>query len=234
MANTLGRRVAAVREFNRFYTSRIGVLDEGYLSSRFSLTEVRVLYELAHHGSITATELGRNLRLDAGYVSRMVRGFARRGLLARTGAKDDGRKSILRLTARGKATVAPLEAKARDQIAAMLKDVPSADQDRLVEPPERRRQPEIAQQIHPSARRQGRERVKPEHRLLDSGIDEVLQPPGAMLRRAGDAKGFHRIVGDEPGRAFDVAPCDRGDHGFDYPQPPQCGVAADQEPELPE
>src|SRR5207253_1391662 len=132
MTNTLGRRVAAVREFNRFYTSRIGVLDEGYLSSRFSLSEVRVLYELAHHGSITATELGRNLRLDAGYLSRMVRGFARRGLLARTGAKDDGRKSILRLTARGKATVAPLEAKARDQIAAMLKDVPSAEQDRLV------------------------------------------------------------------------------------------------------
>ena len=132
MTNTLGRRVAAVREFNRFYTSRIGVLDEGYLSSRFSLTEVRVLYELAHHGSITATELGRNLRLDGGYVSRMVRGFARRGLLARTGAKDDGRKTILRLTARGRATVAPLEAKARDQIAAMLRDVPSFEQDRLV------------------------------------------------------------------------------------------------------
>ena len=132
MANTLGRRVAAVREFNRFYTSRIGVLDEGYLSSRFSLTEVRVLYELAHHGSITATELGRNLRLDGGYVSRMVRGFARRGLLARTGANDDGRKTILRLTARGRATVAPLEAKARDQIAVMLRDVPSTEQDRLV------------------------------------------------------------------------------------------------------
>src|SRR5438876_7550003 len=132
MTNTLGRRVAAVREFNRFYTSRIGVLDEGYLSSRFSLTEVRVLYELAHHESVTATELGRNLRLDAGYVSRMVRGFARRGLLARTGAKDDGRKTILRLTARGRATVAPLEVRARDQIAAMLRDVPSATQDRLV------------------------------------------------------------------------------------------------------
>src|SRR5207247_9888793 len=91
-----------------------------------------VLYELAHHGSITATELGRNLRLDAGYLSRMVRGFARRGLLTRTGARDDGRKTILRLTARGRATVAPLEARARDQIAAMLPDVPSATQACLV------------------------------------------------------------------------------------------------------
>src|SRR5437667_12574155 len=104
MTNTLGRRVAAVREFNRFYTSRIGVLDEGYLSSRFSLTEVRVLYELAHHASITATELGRNLRLEAGYLSRMVRGFARRGLLAMTGAKADGREPILQLTPRGTAS----------------------------------------------------------------------------------------------------------------------------------
>src|SRR5207245_9878064 len=104
MANTLGRRVAAVREFNRFYTSRIGVLDEGYLSSRFSLTEVRVLYELAHRGSITATELGRNLRLDAGYLSRMVRGFARRGLLDRTGAKVGCRRSNLKITASGVGT----------------------------------------------------------------------------------------------------------------------------------
>ena len=125
-------RVAAIREFNRFYTRRIGVLDEGYLSSRLSLTEVRVLYELAHRGSATASDLGRDLGIDAGYLSRILRGFSRRGVLGRTAAQDDARKSILRLTARGKATVAPLEARAREQIGAMLDGVAPAEQDRLV------------------------------------------------------------------------------------------------------
>jgi DNA-binding MarR family transcriptional regulator/GNAT superfamily N-acetyltransferase len=132
VGTTLATRVAAMREFNRFYTSRIGVLDEGYLASHYSLTEVRVLYELAHRGSATASELGRDLGIDAGYLSRILRSFARRGVLARTAAKEDARKSILRLTARGKATVAPLEARARDQISLMLDKVPPAEQDRLV------------------------------------------------------------------------------------------------------
>ena len=132
MGSTPAARVAAVREFNRFYTRRIGVLDESYLSSRFSLTEVRVLYELAHRGSAAASELGRDLGIDAGYLSRILRGFARRGVIARTAAKNDARKSILRLTARGKATVAPLEAKAREQIGVMLDGVPTAEQDQLV------------------------------------------------------------------------------------------------------
>lgn len=132
MAATLAQRVAAVREFNRFYTSRIGVLDESYLSSKFSLTEVRVLYELAHRGSAIASELGRDLRIDAGYLSRILRGFARRGLVTRSAAPDDGRKAVLRLTARGKSTVAPLEAKAREQIQAMLEDIPAGKQQRLV------------------------------------------------------------------------------------------------------
>jgi DNA-binding MarR family transcriptional regulator/N-acetylglutamate synthase-like GNAT family acetyltransferase len=132
VGSTLAGRVAAVREFNRFYTRRIGLLDEGYLSSRFSLTEVRVLYELAHRGSATASELGRDLGIDPGYLSRILRGFARRGVVARTAAKDDARRAILRLTARGKATLAPLEARARDQIGVMLENVPAAEQDRLV------------------------------------------------------------------------------------------------------
>jgi DNA-binding MarR family transcriptional regulator/GNAT superfamily N-acetyltransferase len=132
VGTSLARRVAAVRGFNRFYTSRIGVLDEGYLSSRLSLTEVRVLYELAHRGSATASELGRDLGIDAGYLSRILRDFSRRGVLTRTAAKDDARKTVLRLTARGKTTVAQLEARARDQIGAMLKDVPIPQQDRLI------------------------------------------------------------------------------------------------------
>jgi DNA-binding MarR family transcriptional regulator/GNAT superfamily N-acetyltransferase len=132
MATAVARRIAAVREFNRFYTSRIGALDEGYLASPFSLTEVRVLYELAHRGSATASELARDLRIDAGYLSRTLRAFARRALVARSAATDDGRKAILRLTARGRTTVAPLEARARDQIGVLLEKVSARDQERLV------------------------------------------------------------------------------------------------------
>ena len=72
------QRVAAVRRFNRFYTRKIGLLHEGYLASAFSLTEGRVLYELAHQDGVTAGALGRELGLDPGYLSRIVRGFEKR------------------------------------------------------------------------------------------------------------------------------------------------------------
>src|SRR3546814_13525776 len=94
----LAGRVAAVRRFNRFYTRKIGVLNDGLLGSGFSLTETRVLYELAHARSgarPTAAELGRRLGLDAGYLSRMLRGFRRRGLVARDASPTDGRQGPL-------------------------------------------------------------------------------------------------------------------------------------------
>src|SRR6267378_7182512 len=125
MGGAAAEHIAIVREFNRFYTGRIGVLGEGYLRSPFSLTEVRVLYELAHRRSASATDLVRELGLDAGYLSRILRGFSRRGIVTRERSRDDGRRSILRLTARGRATVAPLEARARKEIGAMLTDLPA-------------------------------------------------------------------------------------------------------------
>jgi DNA-binding MarR family transcriptional regulator/GNAT superfamily N-acetyltransferase len=127
------QRVAAVRRFNRFYTRQIGVLGEGYLDSPFSLTEVRVLYELAHRQSPTAAALAGELGLDAGYLSRILRRFEHRGFLRRVRSKADGRQALLSLTARGRNAFAPLQARSRDQIAALLTRLPVARQQRLTE-----------------------------------------------------------------------------------------------------
>lgn len=102
------QRVAAVRRFNRFYTRKIGLLHEGYLASPFSLTEGRVLYELAHRDTVTAGELSRELGLDPGYLSRILRGFDRRGLLDRSRSEADGRQSHLALTPAGHDAFAPM------------------------------------------------------------------------------------------------------------------------------
>jgi DNA-binding MarR family transcriptional regulator/GNAT superfamily N-acetyltransferase len=134
MAKTdLGARVEAVRQFNRFYTQKIGVLHEKLLRSPFSLAEARVIYELAHQESSTATALGTALGLDAGYLSRMLRDFKRRGLIRKQPSKTDGRQSILSLTEKGGETFATLNARSQYEIEAMLNRLPAAEQIRLVE-----------------------------------------------------------------------------------------------------
>ena len=117
--------VAQVRCFNRFYTRLVGALDEGHLHSSFSLAETRVLYELAHADRRTATELGRDLRLDPGYLSRMLRGFERRGLVERVRSASDGRRSHLQLTRKGRSTFDDLDARASEAVAQLLE--PLAD-----------------------------------------------------------------------------------------------------------
>jgi DNA-binding MarR family transcriptional regulator/GNAT superfamily N-acetyltransferase len=128
----LAGRIAAVREFNRFYTRRIGILQEGLLRSPYTLAQARVLYELAHQDEPTATGLREQLGLDRGYLSRIVSGFRRQGLVASTRAKDDGRKSLLRLTRRGRQLFASLDARARDEVRDLLAPLPEAGQRRLV------------------------------------------------------------------------------------------------------
>src|SRR5260221_4923471 len=113
-------RVAAMRRFNRFYTQVIGVLDEGLVGGPYSLTETRVLFELRHRDGTTAAALARDLALDTGYLSRIFSRFDREALLARTPTPGDGRKSIVRLTAKGAAELAPLEARSDDLIAGLL------------------------------------------------------------------------------------------------------------------
>jgi DNA-binding MarR family transcriptional regulator/N-acetylglutamate synthase-like GNAT family acetyltransferase len=126
------RRVGVVRRFNRFWTRQIGVLGEGYLESPFSLTEVRVLYELAHREETTASELGDELGLDAGYLSRLLRGFEKHGLIHKRPSEADGRRRLLRLTARGREAFVPLDARSRNDIGAMLGGMSIAEQERLV------------------------------------------------------------------------------------------------------
>jgi DNA-binding MarR family transcriptional regulator/N-acetylglutamate synthase-like GNAT family acetyltransferase len=128
----LDQCIDAVRSFNRFYTKQIGVLREGLLESPFSLTEVRVLYELAHRGEPTAAEICKDLGLDAGYLSRILRGFERRGLVLKAASKVDGRQTLLSLTAQGRKAFAPLNARSQDEVAAMLSRLSGAEQDRLV------------------------------------------------------------------------------------------------------
>jgi DNA-binding MarR family transcriptional regulator/GNAT superfamily N-acetyltransferase len=129
----LDQRIAVVRRFNRFYTRQIGLLGAGYLQSPFSLTQVRVLYELAHRERPTAAELSRDLGLDPGYLSRVLHGFRKAGLIESERSKTDGRQSHLSLTEKGQAAFAPLNARSHDDIGAMLGDLAAAEQDRLVD-----------------------------------------------------------------------------------------------------
>ncbi len=126
------RHIADLRRFNRFYTQKIGVLQEGLLRSPFSLTEARVLYELAGGEPRPAAQLGKELGLDAGYLSRILRGFERRGLVRREPAPSDRRLGLLSLTPQGLAAFGPLDAESRDQIGAMLQELSAGEQGRLV------------------------------------------------------------------------------------------------------
>lgn len=128
----LSRRVETVRAFNRFYTQQIGVLEDGYLRSPFSVSQARVLYELAHRQEPTAAEIARDLELDAGYLSRMLRGFERAGLLSKRSSAEDGRQRLLSLTARGHEAFAPLDVASREQTAAMLGELSVDEQRRLL------------------------------------------------------------------------------------------------------
>jgi DNA-binding MarR family transcriptional regulator/GNAT superfamily N-acetyltransferase len=128
----LFQRVEAVRQFNRFYTQKIGVLHEGLLSSSFSLSEVRVLYELAHRERPVASELRKDLGLDPGYLSRILSSFKAKGLIDSKPSEQDGRQSILWLTEQGKAAFAPLNERAHDEIGILIGSLTESDQTRLV------------------------------------------------------------------------------------------------------
>jgi DNA-binding MarR family transcriptional regulator/GNAT superfamily N-acetyltransferase len=124
--------VAAVRAFNRFYTRRLGVLDQQIAKSAFSLSEARVLYELAHREDLSAKEIGAELGLDAGYLSRILQNFDDAGLITREPQPADRRQYRLGLTAKGRQAFAKLDRNTRDDVAAMLVSLPPSGRRRLI------------------------------------------------------------------------------------------------------
>jgi DNA-binding MarR family transcriptional regulator/GNAT superfamily N-acetyltransferase len=132
LAKNLEDRVGAVRHFNRFYTRQIGVLREGLLHSPYSLTESRILFELAHHDNLTASDLCRDLGLDPGYLSRTLARLEQQALIDKVRSENDGRQRLLKLTVDGERAFALLDQRSRDEAAETLNELSEGDQQRLL------------------------------------------------------------------------------------------------------
>jgi DNA-binding MarR family transcriptional regulator/N-acetylglutamate synthase-like GNAT family acetyltransferase len=163
--------VARVRSFNRFYTALIGVLERKLLHSPFSLTEARVLYELAHRDPSVATEIGADLGLDSGYLSRILRRFEQQGLILRRAASGDGRRQDVTLTEAGREAFAALDLRSSEDVAAMISALTAERQERLV-----KAMAEIEILLNPRARAEAF--VIRDHRPGDVGW--VVQRHGAL------------------------------------------------------
>ena len=132
-ADPTDAQVAQVRAFNRFYTNVIGVLHGLYLDSPYTLTEGRLLFEIASHGSVEVSELRRTLDIDAGYLSRVLARFEADGLITRQRSAADGRRQVIQLTGAGRSVVAGLDARSAEQTRDMLAAVHDHDRRRLLE-----------------------------------------------------------------------------------------------------
>jgi DNA-binding MarR family transcriptional regulator/GNAT superfamily N-acetyltransferase len=129
----LEAKIDAVRRFNRFFTRKIGVLREGLLHTPYPLTEARILFEIANRDEATASDLSRELGLDPGYLSRILAGLEHRGLIEKTPSETDARKRILSLTPEGADAFSLLDARSREEVAEMLKELSEGEQERLLE-----------------------------------------------------------------------------------------------------
>ncbi|HEY7349514.1 MAG TPA: bifunctional helix-turn-helix transcriptional regulator/GNAT family N-acetyltransferase [Ktedonobacterales bacterium] len=132
LTETIEARISAVRHFNRSFTRQIGVLREGLLHSPYPLTEARIIFELAQRQGLTASDLGRELGLDAGYLSRLLSRLEQQGLLEKVRSETDGRQRLLSLTTQGQQAFALLDQRSRDEIAEMLNDLSEEDQQQLL------------------------------------------------------------------------------------------------------
>jgi DNA-binding MarR family transcriptional regulator/GNAT superfamily N-acetyltransferase len=129
----LETRIDAVRHFNRFFTRRIGVLREGLLHTPHSLTEARILFEIANRDEPTASDLSRELGLDPGYLSRMLACLEQQGLIDKVRSEADARRRLLSLTPAGKEAFSLLDSRSREEVAEMLGELSEGGQRRLLE-----------------------------------------------------------------------------------------------------
>ena len=129
----LKERISAVRRFNRFFTRQIGVLREGLLHSPYSLTEARIIFELANRSNLTAANLGSELGLDAGYLSRILTKLEQQKLIQKTRSNDDRRQRLISLTPAGQAAFALLDNRSNDEVSELLGELSAGDQRRLIE-----------------------------------------------------------------------------------------------------
>ncbi len=125
-------RIGTVRQFNRFFTRQTGVLREGLLHSPYSLPEARILFELGQSNQVTASKLGRELGLDAGYLSRILARLEQQGLLEKVRSENDGRQLLLSLTAAGREAFALLDQRSREEVSEMLENLSEDDQQHLL------------------------------------------------------------------------------------------------------
>jgi len=132
-ASDFENRVAAVRRFNRFFTRRLGVLREGLLHTPYSLTESRILYEIANRDHVIAADLSKELGLDPGYLSRILDRLEQKGLIQKVQSPSDGRQRLLRLTPDGEAAASLLDRRSREEIGEMLGNLCEQDQNRLIQ-----------------------------------------------------------------------------------------------------
>jgi len=129
---TTATQAQDVRAFNRFYTRRIGLLAPRLSGGDFTLPEARVLWELSHHAPVSASALSKSLQLDAGYLSRLLRGLKQRGLLAEQRHPNDGRQTLIRLSPAGKRAFAPLDRASQADSEALLGTLSAPQRDALV------------------------------------------------------------------------------------------------------
>jgi DNA-binding MarR family transcriptional regulator/GNAT superfamily N-acetyltransferase len=132
MTESFEERISAVRQFNRFFTRQIGVLREGLLHSPYSLTDARILFELGQTDQLTASRLGRELGLDAGYLSRILARLEQQGLLEKVRSENDGRQLLLSLTEAGREAFVLLDQRSREEVSEMLNDLSEEDQQCLL------------------------------------------------------------------------------------------------------